>query len=370
MPSFQEVIDSYALNKENYIKNISLFEKTIIDIPELYRRDQLIDKLSSEKDLSLMSCGEHEFRTKTVVENLMNGLTDEEIDLLKEVNLKISENNSTWRQSIIPKPSIIRHLYQRRLFKENFEKNLQVLEIGPGSGYLGLFLQKLGHTVLSHEIYQPYYMYQYWLYNAFNLVNETCTEKRFTIVQNKINHLPWWHYFKIAMIKNIKIDVVIINHAFRELNKYARAYLLKIIKEKNCKLFMEHLGGGNLISPRHAIKLLKENGLVVKKRGGAVKLGGNFFILERNKKIVKNKANKNFIQKIIFKLVSIFKLKKITEYFYDIFSNLNDEYVFYFNRLRNKKDRNKYSFTDVERIYEENKWNHNSLNENFLNKLK
>ena len=309
MSSFQKVIDSYALNKENYIKNISLFEKTIIDIPELYKRDQLIDKLSSEKDLSLMSCGEHEFRTKTVVENLMNGLTDEEIDLLKEVNLKISENNSTWRQSVIPKPSIIRHLYQRRLFKENFEKNLQVLEIGPGSGYLGLFLQKLGHTVLSHEIYQPYYMYQYWLYNVFNVVNETCIEERFTIVQNKINHLPWWHYFKIAMIKDIKIDVVIINHAFRELNKYARSYLLKIIKEKNCKLFMEHLGGGNLISPRHAIKLLKENGLVVKKRGGAVKLGGNFFILEKNKKFLKNKANKNFIQKIIFKLVNIFELK-------------------------------------------------------------
>ena len=370
MQKFQEIINSYNLNKTKYVQNISSFEKTIIDVPELYRRDQLIDQLISEKDLSLMCCGEHEFRSKTVIEDLMNGLNDEEIDLLKEVNFKISENNSTWRQPVVPKPSIIRHLYQRRLFKENFEKKLHVLEIGPGSGYLGLFLQKLGHTVLSHEIYQPYYMYQYWLYNIFNLVNETCTEEKFKIIKNKINHLPWWHYFKIAMIKDIKIDVVIINHAFRELNKYARAYLLKIIKEKNCKLFMEHLGGGNLISPRHAIKLLKENGLVVKKRGGTVKLVGNFFILERNKKFKKDKVNKNFIQKIIFKLVSIFEFKKITEYFYNIFSNLNDEYLFYFNKLRNKKDRNKYSFRDVERIYEENKWNHNSLNEDFLNKLK
>ena len=64
-----------------------------------------------------MCCGEHEFRTKTVIENLMKGLTDEETNLLKEVNTKISENNLDWNQRLVPKPSIIRHLYQRRLFK-------------------------------------------------------------------------------------------------------------------------------------------------------------------------------------------------------------------------------------------------------------
>ena len=34
------------------------------------------------------------------------------------------------------------------------------------------------------------------------------------------------------MREDIKVDVIIINHAFCELNKYARTYLLKIIKEK------------------------------------------------------------------------------------------------------------------------------------------
>ncbi len=370
MQTLEEIIKLYDSNKAKYLEEISLYEKTIIDVPELYRRDQLINKISHEKQLGLMCCGEHEFRAQTVIENLMNGLTNEEVNLLKEVNTKISENNFNWSQRIVPKSSIIRHLYQRRLFKNNFDKNLYILEIGPGSGYLGIFLQKLGHTVLSHEIYQPYYMYQYWLYKCFNIINETCVDEKFSIIENKINHLPWQHYFKIAMIKDIKIDVVIINNAFCEINKYARAYLLKIIKEKNCKLFMEHLGSKSLLSHRDAIKILRENGLICKKKGNSRKEGENFYIFEKKNIIEKNLTNKNIIKKFFLKIINIFELNKTINYFQDISSNITNELLFLFNKSINKKIKNQYNSDDIENIYINNKWNNFSVNEEFLNKLK
>jgi len=370
MHTLEEIIKLYDTNKAKYLEEISTYEKTIIDVPELYRRDQLINKISEEKQLELMCCGEHEFRTQTVIEDLMNGLTDEEVDLIKEVNTKIFENNFNWKKRLVPKSSIIRHLYQRRLFKNNFRKNLYVLEIGPGSGYLGLFLQKLGHTVLSHEIYQPYYMYQYWLYNCFNIINETCVDEKFSIIGNKINHLPWQHYFKIAMIKDIKIDVVVINHAFCELNKYARAYLLKIIKEKNCKLFMEHLGSGVLFSHRDAIKILRENGLICKKKGDSRRDAENYYIFEKKNLIEKSSTNKNIIKKFFLKIVNILELNETINYFQDISNNIIREILFLINKLTKKKVKNKYNFDDIENIYINNKWNNFSANEEFLNKLK
>ena len=146
--------------------------------------------------------------------------------------------------------------------------------------------------------------------------------------------------------------------------------IVKNYKRKNCKLFMEHLGSGDLLSHRDAIKFLKENGLVCKKKGNQRKVGENYYIFEKNNRFIKKSINKNIIEKITYKLIDIFKLRKTINYFHEVFLNIIDELLFLLSRFRDKKIKNKYKFKNIENIYKINKWNDLSMNEEFLNKLK
>ena len=59
--------------------------------------------------------------------------------------------------------ALTRAFYQYLRIKEytnDFSKEKTVFEIGPGTGYLGIFLRLKGYKYAALEITQPYYLYQ------------------------------------------------------------------------------------------------------------------------------------------------------------------------------------------------------------------
>ena len=94
---------------------------------------------------------------------LISKYTDHEFELITRTArqiLSFSERNFLIRNS--GKHALTRSLYQYQLIMRNKPHNgpLKILEIGPGSGYLGLLLANDGHQYFAMDAAQAFYLYQ------------------------------------------------------------------------------------------------------------------------------------------------------------------------------------------------------------------
>ena len=94
---------------------------------------------------------------------LIGKYTDHEFDLVTKTAkqiLSFSERELTIRNS--GKHALTRSLYQYQLLMKNrpHDGSLRILEIGPGSGYLGLLLANDGHQYFAMDAAQAFYLYQ------------------------------------------------------------------------------------------------------------------------------------------------------------------------------------------------------------------
>jgi len=175
-------------------------------------------------------------------------LTDLELVVLEEIISSIWKNSKGFHQQCFSINSILRHLYQYRLIDSNLSGVSSFLEIGPGSGYLPLFLAKLKPqaSIMTLEVTQSLYLYQSWLYHQFGVLLETLGNESFNIANSltrgKILHLPWWTFIAEESLQK-DIEALVINHAICELHPYALDRILKFSVNNNCRyVFIEGLG--------------------------------------------------------------------------------------------------------------------------------
>jgi hypothetical protein len=99
--------------------------------------------------------------------------------------------------------------------------SLRILEIGPGSGYLGLLLANDSHQYFAMDAAQALYLYQkkLWsdIYGADYFDYSESTSRPDTA---KVTHIPWWQFANLS-IPIPDVDVVTINHALTEMHPQA-----------------------------------------------------------------------------------------------------------------------------------------------------
>ena len=109
---------------------------------------------------------------------------------------------------------------------------LTVLEIGPGSGYLGALLHLAGHRHISMDNTQAYYLWQNRLYGS--LAGDGFAEladPAAPLVDDPAKtmvHLPWWRFAQLHDAGfPFAVDLVVCDHALNEIDTVALRYILR-----------------------------------------------------------------------------------------------------------------------------------------------
>ena len=155
---------------------------------------------------------------------LIGSYSDTEFELITKTAkqiLSFSERHLPIRSS--GKHALTRSLYQYQLLMKYRPHNgpLRILEIGPGSGYLGLLLANDGHQYFAMDAAQAFYLYQKKLWSdIYGADYFDYSESTSRLDSAKVTHIPWWQFANLS-IPIPDVDVVTINHALTEMHPQA-----------------------------------------------------------------------------------------------------------------------------------------------------
>jgi hypothetical protein len=183
----------------------------------------------------------HENRFTTNLKLLSNGLTSEEFGLFKsalEIALELSKK---LEHPILPVDSLSRAIVQWRAINTLKNKDTSVLELGPGSGYLGLLCGLSNWKYASVEPTQCYSVFNNLLWN-FAGFKVSFASHQSDIGSDNFCQIPWWVWAnKDSNIRDF--NNVAINHVIREMSPLSLTYSLKKISEiKVNYIFVEGWG--------------------------------------------------------------------------------------------------------------------------------
>jgi hypothetical protein len=111
---------------------------------------------------------------------------------------------------------------------------LRILEIGPGSGYLGAMLIAQGHEYYSTDIAQGFYLWQSRLMRAVSEGDFVEGAQRASWPYDaaaRATHVPWWHYATLYRSPPPTMDLVVCDHALGEMNPYALRFVAQMSKD-------------------------------------------------------------------------------------------------------------------------------------------
>ncbi|CAB4659798.1 unannotated protein [freshwater metagenome] len=155
---------------------------------------------------------------------LIGEYTDHEFDLVTKTAKQIlafSERHLPIRNS--GKHALTRSLYQYQLLMKHrpCDGPLRILEIGPGSGYLGLLLANDEHQYFAMDAAQAFYLYQKKLWSdLYGSDYFDYSESSSRPDSAKVTHIPWWQFANLS-IPIPDVDLVTINHALCEMHPQA-----------------------------------------------------------------------------------------------------------------------------------------------------
>ena len=155
---------------------------------------------------------------------LIGSFSEQEFDLVTKTAkqiLSFSERELPIRNS--GKHALTRSLYQYQLLMKHRPNDgpLRILEIGPGSGYLGLLLANDGHQYFAMDAAQAFYLYQKKLWSdIYGSDYFDYSESTSRPDSAKVTHIPWWQFANFS-IPIPDVDVVTINHALTEMHPQA-----------------------------------------------------------------------------------------------------------------------------------------------------
>lgn len=135
----------------------------------------------------------------------------------------------------------------------------EILELGPGCGYLLLLLGLNGYNTCAFEITQALYLYQNRL---FNYANDYCELKNVNF--RMPNHPYWWDFITSYNFEHC--GIVVANHMLNEMHPYSLRWILASLSNSwsssskfHC-VYAEGLGGGHAIGKHSLVKLFAEYG--------------------------------------------------------------------------------------------------------------
>jgi hypothetical protein len=139
-------------------------------------------------------------------------------------------SGSRFRFASPAKDALSRALYQYQLLSIHLAATPRpwtVLEMGPGSGYLGLLLGLDGHRYLAVEAAQAFFVYQSELWrHAFRADYDDGLRGA---SDTRVRHVPWWSYNEEGLSLP-SLHAITANHALAEMNPLAVQRILWSLK--------------------------------------------------------------------------------------------------------------------------------------------
>ncbi len=148
------------------------------------------------------------------------------------------------------------------------DRRLRVLEIGPGSGYLGAYLLNLGYQYSAMDNTQALYLWQ----NRFfpNLVEDFCewaAANQMEAAQRtaRCSHIPWWHFARFHENLPISADVIVCDAAMGEMDPFALYYVMRLAERivagsDSGSFLFQNLGETRINSSTQVKELLARSG--------------------------------------------------------------------------------------------------------------
>ena len=196
-------IESFSLE----VFNATGYPCRIDDESELWRyHDSMQDGRFKENLRFIGSYSEHEFDLVTKTAKQILGFSERHLPI----------RNSG-------KHALTRSLLQYQLLIKHrpHDRPLRILEIGPGSGYLGMLLANDGHQYFAMDAAQAFYLYQKKLWSdIYGSDYFDYSESSSRPDTAKVTHIPWWQFANLS-IPILDVDVVTINHALTEMHPQA-----------------------------------------------------------------------------------------------------------------------------------------------------
>jgi len=161
-----------------------------------------------------------------------------EIDLMRDVSDKVEAVTKTLGRAVRPFMSLFAPITVLRAIHSLGESNLSVMEIGPGSGYLGAYLirnlERYGDlTVRLTKRYcavdntQALYLWQSRFFSALDTSFTDLAGEKSAPGNSRVSLMPWWQFAELY--KNPpQFDIVICDAAMGEMDPFAANYVIRL----------------------------------------------------------------------------------------------------------------------------------------------
>lgn len=251
MQSVQDLIDEYNLEEKkglSFLPNVAIEAFSLITFNSIGWPTRIINP----NELWRYHDSQHESpkRYRRYL-NLLPNITSQESRLLKQASSIIYNfsKDFSFRYLSAGENALTTAFFQFRTIQKyypNLNKNKIILEIGPGSGYLGLLLGLSGYKYLAMEACQALYIYQSSLFEyAFGNKYDNGLKNR--NIDCQIKHITWWDFnSKNYHVNNLSLTTC--NHAILEMTNSAFNRILNVIKRSSKKPeLLAESPGSNLI---------------------------------------------------------------------------------------------------------------------------
>ena len=257
------MIIQYNQYENNAIKNLSPYVVREFH-PVTFNRFGFQTNITCLSELWKFSDSMQEFRFEKNLILLNGGLSQIEFNQLKFITERVVSFSQNMGHLVTGRNSLTRSFLSLRALlkiKDNLklkDGEMKVLEIGPGSGYLGVLCRLNGIKYHSTEVTQSFYLHQHYLWKHI-LDNESlyeCFEDQ--IPDKDFVHIPWWTWANYN-IPLPKYNAIVINHAVNEISTKGFAFLMQRTNETHNEgfLLVENWGGGRFITN---INIILRNG--------------------------------------------------------------------------------------------------------------
>jgi hypothetical protein len=228
--------------------------------PAVFNATAYPTRIGDERELWRYIDVMHETRFAPTIDHVLDGLSQGEFDLFKRaVKFMIEFTSATFGRPVRCENALLRSINIYRYIKAMNPS--VVLELGPGSGYVGLLLILDGIGVVGCDNTQAFYLVQNRVWGAAAGANfcdlaQSADSLRDVLSQDlrgKVVHVPWWKIVDFAPdTLSGQVDVATANHCLAEMQNNARKYYLRLchaLLAKSGGPFLFEGWGDDLIQP-------------------------------------------------------------------------------------------------------------------------
>lgn len=258
MKDVQELIRQYAIAESGGLSRvpnraIQAFSLEVFGLAGYPFRIETADELWRYHDV--MQEGRFERNLKLIGDSANDELL-ELISVTASSVLEFSERRFGFAS--IAKDMLSRAVYQYVLIQKLLEgrpKPWSILEVGPGSGYLGLLLGLGGHRYTAIEASQAFFVYQSTLYRDIfrDKYSDGLTS---TAADADLCHIPWWDFCSEASYLR-PFTAGTANHMIAEMNPRGISYLFG-------KIHATQTEGFTVLAESLGAQLVQDNESVVR----------------------------------------------------------------------------------------------------------